>query len=126
MTAEVFDPSTGIFTSTGSLPAVRRFHTATLLNDGMVIVTGGEYFAFAVRGCPPETISSVSAQLYDPTSGTFTDTSNIATQRALHTATLLTNGEVLVTGGVHWTYVIPPSGCPTVTPIVTESAELFQ
>jgi hypothetical protein len=127
VTAELFHPSTGIFTPTGSMESARRDHTASLLNDGMVLVTGGEYLTFGpLRGCYPQLHSYASAELYDPTSGTFTYTSNMATPRALHRATLFTNGEVLVTGGEHWTYATLPSGCSTSTAIVTASAELFQ
>ncbi len=134
VTAELFDPSTDIFTSTGSLLAVQRFHTATLLNDGTVLLTGGEYFTYVAPNgnYPPmrctEAHSSVYAELYDPTSGTFAYTSNMATQRTFHTATLFPNGAVLLVGGEYWSYVIPPSGdCPTTsTRSVTASAELHQ
>jgi hypothetical protein len=128
VTAELFDPSTGVFTLTGSLPSVQRFHTATLLNDGTVLVTGGEYSIQPFpRACKPLTLSSASAELYDPTNGTFTYTGDMAAQRVSHTATLLMSGEVLVTGGNQWTFVPGglPGNCPSTRSLVIASAERF-
>ena len=80
------DPASGTWTLTGNLNTARYYHTATLLSNGMVLVTGGEN-AFP------------NAELYDPASGTWTVTGNLNTGRAAHTATLLPNGMVLVAAG---------------------------
>ena len=92
-TAELFDPATGVFSATGSMETVRAFHTATL-TGGKVLVTGGS----DVNGFPSGN-PTATAELYDPVSGHFSSTGDMATARAAHTATLLMNGKVLITGG---------------------------
>ena len=95
-TAELYDPNAidpvtgrlGAFTPTGSLAEPRREHTATLLQDGRVLIVGG----FGPTG-------GLTAELYDPATGTFILTGSISHVRANHTATLLSDGKVLIAGG---------------------------
>jgi len=81
------------FVLTGSLNSARSVPTATVLNDGRVLVAGG---AGPGRG-PSSTLSS--AELYDPATGTFTFTGSLNAARYGHTATLLADGRVLIAGG---------------------------
>lgn len=93
VSAELYDPTTGLWASTGSLTTARCEHTSTLLPNGKVLVAGGRDFAAT-------SIASVaSAELYDPSTGLWTVTGNLNTARRIHTATLLSNGKILVSGG---------------------------
>jgi N-acetylneuraminic acid mutarotase len=91
--AEVYDPASGTWTLTGSLNTARDTHTATLLPNGKVLVAGGANNVSDVSD------ALVNAELYDPASGTWTNTGSLNTGRGWHTATLLPNGKVLVAGG---------------------------
>jgi N-acetylneuraminic acid mutarotase len=88
-TPEVFDPSSGRWSRTGSMAFPRAGHTATLLTDGRLLVAGGD----AVTDGGP------TAELYDPATGRWTATGSMADPRRDHAATLLPDGRVLVTGG---------------------------
>ena len=86
--AEIFRVQSLSFQPTGSMHHARIAHTATLLNDGRVLVAGG--YADGV---------STSAEIYDPKSGSFTETGSLQTARCKHTAGLLPDGRVLIAGG---------------------------
>ena len=89
--AELYNSNAGTFSATGNLQTLRAWHTATLLNDGRVLVAGGCSIALAGP--------LASAELFDPSGATSTATGSMNTARCGHTATLLANGKVLVTGG---------------------------
>src|SRR3990170_776254 len=89
--AELYDPSSGTWTATGNMVTPRDGPTATLLPDGRVLVTGG-----ADNCCEGGELAS--AELYDPSRGSWTATAGMAEARLFHTATLLLDGRVLVAG----------------------------
>ncbi len=76
------------------LIAARWSHTATLLNNGSVLVAGG--LIFNTNGNSADTNG---AELYDPASGTSSPAASMQISRHSHVATLLANGQVLISGG---------------------------
>ena len=86
---EVYDPATGTFTASADMPVGRSQHTATLLNNGKVLIAGGSRVT-SVLG---------SAELYDPAAATFLPTGNLTVGRYAHLATLLPSGKVLIVPG---------------------------
>jgi len=85
--AELFDPADGSFTATSPPTAARCENTATLLNDGRVLIYGVG-------------VTVENADLYDPATRTFSATAKMSASRFGHTATLLADGRVLIAGGV--------------------------
>jgi hypothetical protein len=88
--AEIIDPAGGSITVVGPMAHQRSFNTATLLEDGRVLLTGGD-----VGDSGP----TASAELFDPVTGTFREIDPLNHARLYHAATLLEDGRVLITGG---------------------------
>jgi hypothetical protein len=96
--AEVFDPGTGTFTKTGSMSVGRRGQVTALLPDGTVLIAGGGVeHGGSSQGYWIDMLDS--AEIYDPTIGTFAPTGSLTTPRDEATATRLEDGRVLVVGG---------------------------
>jgi N-acetylneuraminic acid mutarotase len=83
--AEIYDPASDSWSSAAHMATGRETHTATLLDDGKVLVAGGT--------------DSTLTEIYDPATDSWSGAGSMAIARAFHTATLLPNGRVLVAGG---------------------------
>ena len=117
--AELYDPASQQFVLLSSfMNEPRSMQTATLLDDGNVLLAGGFSGTVAVTGgmlSGASGLISNSAETFDPSTGDFTcvggfntDTlrcnQSMSVARAAHTATLLATGpkphRVLITGGI--------------------------
>ena len=122
--AELYDPVTGTSVATGTMNVVRYTPTAVRLPSGQVLIAGGWN-----HGPGPDSSWLTNSELYDPGTGKWMLTGSLHTGRNRHTMTLLTNGTVLVAGGVHPVggsinsaeIYDPASGLWTVTGSLTDS-----
>lgn len=89
--AEIFDPETETFSAVGNMQTPRQSHVAVALEDGRVLVVGGN----RVRG------GGIlrSAEIFDPATGTFHATGDMGVARHKHAALRLADRKVLIAGG---------------------------
>jgi serine/threonine protein kinase/N-acetylneuraminic acid mutarotase len=93
-TAERYNPTTDQWTPAGEMATPRAWHTATALQDGRALFIGG----YIIGDQRSATFFS-SAEVYDPQTNAWQPADPMSTARTAHTATLLSDGQVLVAGG---------------------------
>ncbi len=109
-TAELYNPVTGNWAFTAAMAIARAEHTATLLPNGRVLVAGGR------SGASLNTVTSTS-EVYDPATATWSSGGSLTTARASHAASLLANGQVLVSGGITTTGGAPVASAELFNPV---------
>jgi len=87
---ELYEPASESWRRAADLASVRSSHTATLLEDGRVLVAGGQ----------DRRRELATVEIYDPGSGCWGPAESMTQRRMGHTATRLEDGRVLVAGGV--------------------------
>ncbi|MBA4148927.1 MAG: DUF11 domain-containing protein [Verrucomicrobia bacterium] len=92
--AYLYDTNTSTSVETSGFIQPRAYHTATLLQNGKVLMAGGSGTWGTTTG------PLFSAELYDPITDTFTRTANLTATRLHHSACLLPDGTVLLAGGM--------------------------
>lgn len=92
--AELYDPISGTWSATGSFSEARHGHTAVRLHNGKVLIAAG-----IVHG-PGDSFGIASAELYDPASGRWSSTGSLKTARMGQVGVLLSDGSVLIAGGM--------------------------
>jgi hypothetical protein len=108
--AELYDPSTGRFSPAGNMTTPRSWHTAILLGNGKVLIAGGAQ----TRSDLGVAANGVSAELYDPSTGSFTATGSMLSG-GWAVSTVLPDGRVLVAKDVNAEIYDPVSGSFTLT-----------
>src|SRR5215472_12209500 len=99
-----FDPATGIWSPIGDMQVVqnalpkesgRTFFTATPLGNGMILAAGGSGIGTTLD----QFVVFSSAELFDPSTGAWTLTSDLNVGRTEHTAVELSDGRAMVISG---------------------------
>jgi hypothetical protein len=96
-----------------AMTVARADHTATLLCNGKILITGG--FAGSALA---------STEIYDPETKTFVSAGKMSAARAGHSATRLPNGTVLISGGYNGTYLATAEIYDPVTSRFTSTGQM--
>jgi len=109
---ELFDPATETWTMIDSIPTFRYSgHTVTKLIDGRILVAGGMY----VDTTSWEIVFLNNIDIYNPSTQKWVEGTPMNIKRSDHTATLLNDGKVLITGG--WNNNLETDECEIYNPL---------
>ena len=97
-TAELYNPSTGLFTPTASMSIPRGHYAPTVLDDGTIFIQGGATLP-----------AGTNADIYNIASGTFRTTANFTAVQAGLRDSILPDGTVLLASGVNSQSVAVPN-----------------
>ena len=96
--AELYDLSTGQFVTTGAMANPRAYAAAAPLPNGEVLISGGEA---TFNDDPAQPVQFWNtAEIYDPSSGSFSAGGAMTTARTRHFAETMSNGQILIAGGL--------------------------
>jgi hypothetical protein len=96
----MYDPASNTWTRVADPIHPRANHTATLLENGKVLVAGG------AQDPNEDLVGIADCELYDPAAGTWTPAGSLGWPRQAHRAVRLLDGRVLVAGGRHTAYYL--------------------
>ena len=94
--AQIFDPGTDSWTTTGPMSNAHTRHISTTLADGRILVAGGQSSETPTNN--PQ--GTNSTEVYDESSGSWSPVAPMSIPRSDFASTVLSNGQVLVTGGI--------------------------
>ena len=108
--ADIYQPGTQSFTTSGGLTQERYRHSAVFLSnsawgslEGKVLIIGGATVSTGIFGGIAQALDSV--EVYDPVTGLFSSFGTMAVARQNHTASLMVDGRILIAGGVSRPFV---------------------
>ena len=108
--ADIYQPSTQSFTTSGELIQERYRHSAVFLSnpawgslEGQVLIIGGATVSTGIFGGIAQALDSM--EIYNPATGQFSPFGTLIVARQNHTATLLNDGRILIAGGVSRPFV---------------------
>src|SRR5205823_5278151 len=96
ISAEIYTPTTSTFTLGADLSRARVHHTAVALPDGRVLILGG----YGVTDDGMNAVMLKEVEIFDPASGAFSTVGRLNEGHISPSATLLTDGRVVVAGGL--------------------------